>query len=131
MISRTAGYALNAVLHMAARPDAEPLSAGAVADALGVPANYLAKILRELARAGVLASDRGRHGGFRLARPAGQIRLLEVIAPFDPLDEKQQCLLGRGMCTEVGSCPAHAAWKEASAPVVRFFESRSVADLLV
>jgi Rrf2 family protein len=131
MISKTAGYALNAVLYIALQSEEdESVSAAAAAEALDVPANYLSKILRDLARAGVLLSDRGRNGGFRLARDAGSIRLLDVVEPFDGLDERRRCLLGRGACSEVGSCPAHRAWKEASAPVIRFFERRTLADLM-
>jgi Rrf2 family protein len=129
VISRTAGYALNAVIHIARHDAGGAVSAAALAGALDVPANYLSKILRDLARVGLLTSDRGRRGGFRLARPAGTIRLVEVVELFDPLDERRQCLLGRGACSAVGSCPAHQAWKEASAPLIRFFESRTVADL--
>jgi Rrf2 family protein len=131
VISRTAGYALNAVIHIARRAgDQGAVPAAAAARELGVPANYLSKILRDLAHAGVLVSDRGRKGGFRLARPASEIRLLEVVEPFDGLDERRQCLLGRGACSDVGGCPAHREWKEASAPMVRFFESRTVAEML-
>lgn len=128
MVSRTAGYALNAALHIARQEG--PVPAGVVAESLGVPGTYLAKILNTLARQGVLASERGRHGGFRLARPADQIRLLEVVERFDEMGSTRQCLLGRGTCSEVGSCPAHTAWREASAPVFRFFEKHSLADLL-
>lgn len=130
MVSKTAGYALNAVIHIASRQGTdEAVPAAAMAEALRVPANYLSKILRDLARGGVLVSDRGRHGGFRLARPAGEIRLIDVIRPFDPLDEGRECLLGRGKCSDVGGCPAHHAWKEASAPAVHFLETRTVAEL--
>lgn len=128
MISMTARYALNAVVYMA-RGDSRPVPAAAVAEALDVPANYLSKILRDLARVGVLTSDRGRNGGFRLARPADAIRLVEVVEPFDGLGARGQCLLGRGACSDVGGCPAHMAWKEASGPLVRFFETRTVGDL--
>ena len=133
MLTRTGGYALHAALAIAEKEgeDARPTPAAEVAETLGIPGTYLAKILQSLARAGILVSERGRNGGFRLARPADEIRLIEVVAPFDELGPERQCLLGRGTCSEVGSCPAHKEWREASAPAFRFFETRTLADLMV
>ena len=128
MVSRTAGYALNAVLYIAAG-DA-PIPTSAIARALDVPQDYLAKILGTLAQQGVLVSERGRKGGFSLARPPEAIPLLEVVRWFDEMGAERQCLLGRGTCTDAGGCPVHQAWRQASAPAFRFFEERSVADVL-
>ena len=131
MLSRSGGYALHATVAIAER-SAQGRSVPAVelAEALEIPANYLAKILHALARDGILTSERGRTGGFRLARAPEEIRLLDVVAGFDDLGKERQCLLGRGACTDVGGCPAHVEWKKASAPAFHFFESRTVADLM-
>lgn len=128
MVTRTAGYALNAVLHIAAHEG--PVSAAAVAAALDVPSTYLAKILNTLAHEGVLVSERGRNGGVRLATPPDRMRLLDVVRHFDGMGAERQCLLGRGTCTDVGGCPVHTAWREASAPAIHFFQNRTVADVL-
>jgi Rrf2 family iron-sulfur cluster assembly transcriptional regulator len=132
VLSRTAGYALHAALAIAERGrDGRAVSASELAEALDIPSNYLAKILQSLARDGLLASERGRAGGFRLSRPADQVRLIEVVAGFDDLGKERQCLLGRGTCTEVGGCPAHQEWREVSAPAFHFFETRTLADLML
>jgi Rrf2 family protein len=132
VLSRTGGYALQATLHIAAHaaPD-QAVPAAAVATALDLPGNYLAKILNTLARNGVLVSERGRTGGFRLGREADEITVLDVVRPFDDKTPSRRCLLRDQPCSEVGFCPAHAGWQEASASVVRFFEERSLADLVV
>lgn len=102
-----------------------------IARALSVPRNYLSKILHELGRAGVLTSSRGPGGGFRLARPAEQLVLEEVVGPFDPLDERPSCLLGReGGCSEDDPCRAHGSWREISAGLQSFFRETTVAQLL-
>lgn len=132
MLTRTAGYALHAALTIAERgADGRTVRANEVAQALSIPANYLAKILQTLARSGVLISVRGRNGGFRLAAAPSEIRLLSVVDPFDDLGRARQCLLRRGACTEVGGCPAHEEWRAASTPAFKFFESRTLADLLL
>lgn len=130
MLSQTAEYALRAALQLAQQPAGEPLQAAELASRLRLPANYLAKTLHGLARAGVLASARGKGGGFRLARPAGRIRLAEVIEPFDQLNGPTQCLLGRPECSDRHPCTAHWRWKAARQDAVDFFRATSLADLL-
>lgn len=131
MLTRTGGYALHAALAIAEMgADGRAVRAHEVADALSLPPNYLAKILQALARAGILESERGRRGGFRLARAPADIRLIDVVEGFDDLGRERRCLLGRGTCSDIGGCPAHRAWRDASAPAFRFFESTSLADLM-
>lgn len=131
MLSRTSGYAIHATLHIAARSDGDrAVPAASVAEALDIPSNYLAKILNTLAHEGILVSERGRTGGFRLARPAPEIPLLDVVRHFDDIGEARQCLLRSRACSEVHSCPAHKEWKQASDPAFRFFEEHTVADLM-
>ncbi|MDT8341491.1 MAG: Rrf2 family transcriptional regulator, partial [Longimicrobiales bacterium] len=81
-------------------------------------------------QSGVLLSERGRSGGFRLARDPSDIPLLAVVGTFDDIGGDRKCLLRQGNCSEVGGCPAHREWREASAPAFRFFERCTVADLL-
>ena len=71
MLSQTAEYALRTVLYLADRGDGPSASADELARVLGVPRNYLSKTLHRLAREGILASARGRGGGFRLAADPG------------------------------------------------------------
>ena len=132
MLTRTGGYALHAALAIAEMgADGRLVRAHEVAEALSLPPNYLAKILQALARAGILESERGRKGGFRLARDPSEVKLIDVVEGFDNLGRERQCLLGRGLCKEVGGCPAHKEWRKASAPAFEFFEKRTLADLMV
>ena len=129
MLSQTAEYALRAVLYLAERPPDSPVRVVEMAGALGIPHNYLSKTLHALARVGVLASVRGPTGGFMLGRPAHQLPLAAVVAPFDHVAERRRCLLGRPECTDRGACAAHHAWKETSEKVSRFFHSTTIGDL--
>jgi len=130
MLSRTAEYALRAVVHLAQQPHGVPVRAGDLADAVDVPRNYLGKILHELVRAGVLVSSRGKSGGFSLALPAEKLPLLRIVAPFDNVTEKRQCILGRPECSEDDPCAAHSRWKTASEEISRFFRSTTVGNVL-
>jgi Rrf2 family protein len=129
MLSQTAQYAVRTVLELARLPAGDPAAAADLAARLGMPRNYLSKILHQLARAGVVASTRGKHGGFVLARPAHRIRLAEVVAPFQDVGERR-CLLGRPACSDVRPCLAHGRWKAIAQEVAEFFSRTSVANLL-
>ena len=130
MLSQTAEYALRTVLFLGDHQDRTLVRVGELAETLGIPRNYLSKTLHQLARAGVLASSRGKLGGFRLARPADRISLAEVIAPFDGPTAARTCLLGRAVCSDQCPCAAHARWKGVSARVSDFFRETTVAELL-
>lgn len=129
MLSKTSQYALRAVHQLARVPHGERVPAVDIAGSLGVPSNYLSKILHVLGRAGVLDSVRGPHGGFALARPAGAISLAEVLDALGEHPPERMCLLGRGQCRDADPCPAHDQWKDVSERVRDFFEETTVADL--
>jgi Rrf2 family protein len=81
-ISAKADYAVRAALELAAS-DGKPMKGEHIADAQGIPLKFLENILQELRHAGVVRSQRGPEGGYRLARPAGEISLGEVIRAVD------------------------------------------------
>ncbi len=129
MLNQSAEYALRAVALIARRHREAPSRAKDLAQELGVPANYLSKILHQLASAGVLVSRRGRQGGFLLATPASRLRLTTVVAPFEDLSQYRACLLGRPTCSARGACAAHREWKPIATAVLRFLQRTSVAQL--
>jgi Rrf2 family protein len=128
VLSQTAQYALRAVLHIAEHGADRPVPVGDIAQALDVPRNYLSKTLHQLARSGVVASTFGPGGGFRLARPASELTLDAVVAPFDSAGERH-CLLGRAQCADSDPCPAHERWKAISIQIHDFFARTTVAHL--
>lgn len=129
MLSQTAEYALRAAVWLAEHP-AGPVRVGDLAHALRVPQNYLSKTMHQLARAGVLASVRGKNGGFRLARQPGAIRLLEIVEPFEPIMDRRTCVLGRAVCSDASPCQAHERWKEVARTTAAFFSGTTLADLM-
>jgi len=129
MLSQTAEYALRTVLYLAARQGDGLFRVSEIAEELGIPQNYLSKTLHVLARAGVLHSSRGKHGGFQLAKPASELSLAEVVAPFNGPSGERICLLGRVACSDSDPCPAHAKWKAVSGQVSTFFRETMVSDL--
>ena len=78
-ISRAAQYALAALVHLAGQPPGRPIQSRVTAEAQGVPAPFLPKLLKHLVAAGILRSVRGPNGGYCLAKKPKDISLLEVI----------------------------------------------------
>ena len=127
LLSQTSEYALRAVLYIAAC--GRPVSVGEIAEATGVPHNYLSKTLHHLARVGVLTSARGPAGGFWLAVAARALTLERVVSPFSG-PHGRRCLLGRGACGEVPDCPVHTRWAPIADELRQFFATTTVADLI-
>jgi Rrf2 family protein len=78
-ISAKADYAVRATVELAAAEDEKPVKAERIANAQQIPLNFLENILGELRHAGVVRSHRGAEGGFRLAKPAAEISVADVI----------------------------------------------------
>jgi len=83
-LTRASSYALNAVAFMAVqkKPD-QPVASHHIAHARGIPERFLLKVLKPLVSARVLTSIKGPNGGYRLARPASDITMLEVLEAVD------------------------------------------------
>ena len=81
--SRSADYAIRAFVHLAQIPDGKFAMARHIAGEERIPAHFLAKILQELARKGMLRSNKGPSGGFSLRVPAAKIKLIEIVEALD------------------------------------------------
>jgi Rrf2 family protein len=129
LLPQTAEYALRAVLHIASFDQDRSVRVDDIADALGIPRNYLSKTLHQLVRAGILTSTRGPSGGFRLAFPAEELTLERIISRF-VVSTERQCLLGQGPCGEWPGCAVHERWAPIAMQMRDFFGGTTVADLL-
>ncbi len=78
-ISAKADYAVRAAVELAAGAGEKPLKAERIATAQEIPLNFLENILGELRHAGIVRSQRGADGGFRLAKPADQVTVADII----------------------------------------------------
>lgn len=78
-VSAKADYAVRACAELAASPQGDPVAVETLAVGQGLPTSFLERILGDLRRGGVVVSVRGRSGGYRLARPADQITLADVM----------------------------------------------------
>jgi Rrf2 family protein len=82
-LSRAASYATHALVFLAAQKDSKPFASHEIARVWGIPERFLLKVLKPLVAVRVLVSLKGPNGGYRLARPANEISLLEVCEAVD------------------------------------------------
>lgn len=82
-LSRKSDYALRAVRHLSTLPKEKLGSINSISEAERVPREFLAKILKDLTRGGVLKSFQGVTGGYRLAKPARDVSYLNIIEIID------------------------------------------------
>lgn len=129
ILSKSAKYALRATLCLAECEGERPMPVDEIAERLDVPRNYLSKILHILARTGTLDSTRGPGGGFRLAVPADELRLADIVRQFDDVPDETTCLLGRGRCSTVDPCRAHGHWTAVRRAIIDFLDNTRLADL--
>lgn len=113
-ISRQADYAIRAIMDLAALPDGELVQTREIARRQNIPERYLPTIIRTLARAGLLRTLRGSHGGVTLARNAGAITIRDVIEAIDGPLLLNRCMIRPGECGGNGKgcfCSLHDFWQ--------------------
>jgi len=130
-ITRSSEYAIRAMTYMArAQNPADFVLVRDMARLLRVPAPFLGKCLQHLVAHGLLQSQRGRNGGFRLTRPPSAISLHEVVDSQEDLGRTRACLLGQAECSDERACPMHVFWKKASNDFVGRLSTTSLADVV-
>ncbi len=129
MMSTTSQYALRALARLSREPHGAPLLGRDLARESDIPANYLAKLLWQLGKAGLVSGARGSRGGYKLERPAERIRLIDVVEVFDPVRGRPACLMGRGECDERNACGAHHRWKRVRDVYLEFLEETTLATI--
>ncbi|MDP7166438.1 MAG: Rrf2 family transcriptional regulator [Nitrospinota bacterium] len=127
--SRPCEYALRALTYITVNSDSELIRTQEIAEAEGLPAPFLAKLLQQLARSGILVSVKGPKGGFGLARPPKEISLLEVVTAIDGEDGFMRCAIGLAECTDTAPCPLHDTWKPLRDQILDYMAGRSLANL--
>jgi Rrf2 family iron-sulfur cluster assembly transcriptional regulator len=129
MLSKTAQYALRALVYLAGQDPQRSVLAREIASKTGVPLHYLSRILRDAVREGLLESARGVGGGFRLARPANRIKLFDALLPFDDILNRSRCPFGQPRCHDDHPCGFHEYWKPIAQSYRRMLDQTTLGDV--
>ena len=140
-LSKITDYGIVLLAHLATQararesqglPSAEeaPHNARELAAEVNLPIPVVSKILKALARAGVLESQRGAKGGYALARRAEQLSVAEMIAALDGPLALTQCTVGSAACVHEGSCAVRNPWQVINEVVRYALTGVTLADLI-
>ncbi|MEQ1886805.1 MAG: Rrf2 family transcriptional regulator [Bryobacteraceae bacterium] len=129
IFSRTAEYAIRALVQIAALPRGEYALAKNIAADADIPGHFLAKILQDLARDGFLKSSKGPRGGFRLAVPADEITMLRIVEATDGPGRFERCIGGHSECNNKVACGMHDSWMELRSRIIDYLGGTTIAML--
>jgi len=129
MITRTGVHATLAMAYLSKLGPGVYAGAAQIAEDVGAPPNYLGKLLKQLAETGLLESQKGFGGGFRLAKPADRITLFDVLEPIEKVSKWNRCFLGRSRCSEKSPCSVHNRWSQIREDYLSFLKETTIAEV--
>lgn len=127
-ISKLTDYA-TVVMAVLADHAGECIAASQVAAETRLELPTVAKVLKTLARAGLVESIRGVHGGYRLVRPPADLSVAAIIRAMEGPIALTECGLESGLCSHEPRCSLRGNWRRIGQAVEQALESLSLADL--
>jgi Rrf2 family protein len=129
LITRDTDYALRAVCFIAKRKG-EIVPVSQLVKELKVPQPFLRKLLQVLSKKGLLYSQKGMGGGFRLSRTAEEISLLDLLAAFQGPLQLNECVLKKRRCPQIEKCPLKKKISSLEKYVIRQLSPVTVGSLI-
>ncbi|CAG4970946.1 MAG: SUF system Fe-S cluster assembly regulator [Lysobacter sp.] len=128
-VTKLTDYATVVLTALAADPRAV-LSASELAERAGLEPPTVSKLLKPLAQAGLVEGFRGANGGYRLARPAVSISLIEVVEAMEGPLGMTECSIHTGNCTIEDQCGVRANWRRINDVVVDALRKVTLAQMI-
>lgn len=129
MYSMTCAYALRAMCRLAAIEHEGYVNMHEICEGTDLPEHFIAKIFRDLARADLLSSAKGRHGGFALTRSASEISLYDIIEVIDGTEQYNGCVVGLADCDDKQPCPQHEYVKPVRRQILNYLKSTKLDEM--
>lgn len=130
-MTKTADYGIVLLSYFARDPERDFHSARGLAAEAGLPLPTVSKILKGLARASLLESQRGANGGYRLARDPVSISVAEIITAVEGPIGVTECITGAsGDCELETSCPVRSPWQRVNTVVRTALGEVSLAEMI-
>ncbi len=138
LFSTKAEYGVRLMVELGRQPGSRPVSLNAIADAERLPLSYLEHLVAKLRKAGLVTSTRGAHGGYRLAHPAEEITMIEVVealeGPIAPMECFHETPEGKVLCSHADevdrTCATKLLWTRVQGGVNRALAGTTLAELV-
>ncbi|MFW6189490.1 MAG: RrF2 family transcriptional regulator [Planctomycetota bacterium] len=128
-IRQDTDYAVRALIHLALAPD-EKSTGSEVAASCRIPKSFAYKILKKMARSGLVDSKCGRTGGYRLSADPEKITLADVVTTMQGPVTMRRCLLESRDCPFSGECAVSAKWSEVQRVIADFLGRTTLQELV-
>ncbi|HWA79802.1 MAG TPA: SUF system Fe-S cluster assembly regulator [Acetobacteraceae bacterium] len=127
-LSKLTDYAVVVLVRLAGGAPVQ--TSPGIAAATGIPEPTVAKVLKALAAAGLVTSQRGAHGGYRLSRPLATVPIADVIAAIDGPIALTACVDGSATnCEVLGLCPVRGRWDPVNSAIREALTAITLADM--
>ena len=138
LFSTRAEYGVRLMVELGRQAGDEPVSLSAIADQESLPLSYLEHLVAKLRKAGLVESQRGARGGYRLGRPADQIEMLEVVQALEGAIAPMECFHetpeGKVSCSHESdgdhACATKLLWTRVQGGVTKALSGTTLADLV-
>ncbi len=130
-LTKAGEYGMRALRYLVETNPQERVSIADISSAKKIPEPFLRKLFKPLVGKNIVISTRGVAGGVRLARPAEEITLLEVIEALEGPFALNDCLLDDARCEFVSECGMHSVWDEAQAAMVNVLKKKNLTHLTI
>jgi Rrf2 family transcriptional regulator, iron-sulfur cluster assembly transcription factor len=128
-LTKRGDYAVRAMVALASAPPDTLLSVRRIADEMTIPVRFLPQVMADLGRADLVTATTGRSGGYRLARPAASISLLDVVEAVEGDSRRRTCILRGGPCGLDGHCDVHGPFFEAQDAMIGRLSAADLASI--
>jgi Rrf2 family protein len=138
LFSTKAEYGVRLMIELGRQPGSTPISLNSVAEAENLPLSYLEHLVAKLRKAELVTSTRGAHGGYRLAKPAAEIRMDDVVQALEgqiaPMECFHEAPEGRVLCSHednsAGGCATKLLWTRVQNGVNKALAGTTLAELV-
>ncbi len=131
IFSKACDYSQQAVMYLSAQEPGKWVQQSIIAEDLGIPNDFLGKILQQLTRHRLVKSQRGKRGGFTLNKVPEDITLYSIVEIVDGKYFLEHCIMGFTGCTDETPCPLHEEWSDIKQTIIEMLKRETVASMAV
>jgi Rrf2 family iron-sulfur cluster assembly transcriptional regulator len=125
---KSSEYAIRCLVSMAHGGD-DLYSTKCLSESLAIPYKFLGRLMGKLREIGIVEAIQGKGGGYRIAKPLGEICIADIVDAVEGLDNYDRCVLGFDSCDDENPCPMHPYWADHKDAVLKTMKTVTLAQM--